>query len=83
MAGARLSRLVVDLADLTSVRRAAAEDQRDRADPLPDQQRGRDGAPESRTADGLELQLATNHFGPFLLTGLLLPQLVARARRAW
>jgi NAD(P)-dependent dehydrogenase (short-subunit alcohol dehydrogenase family) len=29
------------------------------------------------TADGLELQLATNHFGPFLLTGLLLPQLLA------
>ena len=29
------------------------------------------------TADGLDLQLATNHFGPFLLTGLLLPQLLA------
>ena len=28
-----------------------------------------------RTGDGLELQMATNHFGPFLLTGLLLPQL--------
>ena len=33
--------------------------------------------PYARTVDGLELQLATNHFGPFLLTGLLLPQLVA------
>ena len=32
--------------------------------------------PYSRTGDGLELQMATNHFGPFLLTGLL-PQLVA------
>ena len=31
----------------------------------------------SRTGDGLELQMATNHFGPFLLTGLLLPQLAA------
>ena len=30
-----------------------------------------------RTVDGLELQMATNHFGPFLFTGLLLPQLVA------
>ena len=35
------------------------------------------GTPYHRTADGLELQMATNHFGPFLLTGLLLPQLVA------
>ena len=38
------------------------------------QQRRRDGhARYQRTADGLDLQLATNHFGPFLLTGLLLP----------
>ena len=35
--------------------------------------------PQARTVDGLELQLATNHFGPFLLTGLLLPQLDAAA----
>jgi len=35
------------------------------------------GTSHQRTVDGLELQLATNHFGPFLLTGLLLPQLVA------
>ena len=42
------------------------------------QQRRRHGHRRtSRTADGLELQMATNHFGPFLLTGLLLPQLVA------
>ena len=33
--------------------------------------------PLRRTADGLESQMATNHFGPFLLTGLLLDQLVA------
>jgi NAD(P)-dependent dehydrogenase (short-subunit alcohol dehydrogenase family) len=36
--------------------------------------------PYSRTEDGLEVQLATNHFGPFLLTGLLLPQLAASGR---
>jgi NAD(P)-dependent dehydrogenase (short-subunit alcohol dehydrogenase family) len=35
------------------------------------------GTPRRVTADGLDLQLATNHFGPFLLTGLLLPQLLA------
>ena len=33
--------------------------------------------PYRRTVDGFELQLATNHFGPFLLTGLLLPRLAA------
>ncbi len=35
------------------------------------------GTSRAVTADGLDLQLATNHFGPFLLTGLLLPQLLA------
>jgi NAD(P)-dependent dehydrogenase (short-subunit alcohol dehydrogenase family) len=35
------------------------------------------GTPYSRTRDGFDLQMATNHWGPFLLTGLLLPQLVA------
>ncbi len=33
--------------------------------------------PQRRTVDGLDLQMATNHFGPFLLTGLLLPLLSA------
>ena len=32
--------------------------------------------PYARTADGFELQLATNVFGHFALTGLLLPRLV-------
>ncbi|GAA1656589.1 SDR family NAD(P)-dependent oxidoreductase [Actinoplanes couchii] len=34
--------------------------------------------PQSRTAQGLDLQTATNYFGPFLLTNLLLPRLTDR-----
>jgi NAD(P)-dependent dehydrogenase (short-subunit alcohol dehydrogenase family) len=75
--GAELSTLVVDLADLTSVRQAAQ-----RAEPLGPvhcliNNAGVMATPYSRTTDGFELQMATNHFGPFLLTGLLLPQLAA------
>ena len=74
---AELSTLVVDLADLTSVRQAAQ-----RAEPIGPIHRLNNNAgvmatPYSRTSDGFELQMATNHFGPFLLTGLLLPQLEA------
>ncbi len=74
--GARLSCLEVDLADLSSVRLAA-----ERAAEIGPvhcllNNAGVMATPYSRTADGLELQLATNHFGPFLLTGLLMPQLV-------
>jgi NAD(P)-dependent dehydrogenase (short-subunit alcohol dehydrogenase family) len=36
--------------------------------------------PYRRTVDGFESQLATNHLGPFLLTGLLLPQLADAGR---
>ena len=36
--------------------------------------------PRSETPDGFELQMATNHFGPFALTGLLLDALRRRAR---
>lgn len=34
--------------------------------------------PEQRSADGFELQLATNFLGPFLLTNLLLPRITER-----
>jgi NAD(P)-dependent dehydrogenase (short-subunit alcohol dehydrogenase family) len=75
--GARLERLAVDLSSLTSVRNAAAEAGRHGPIHVLVNNAGVMGTPEHRTEDGLELQLATNHFGPFLLTGLLLPQLVA------
>ena len=72
-----LEAVELDLADLSSVRRAAAEvSGLGPIDALVNNA-GVMGTPYRRTVDGLELQLATNHFGPFLLTGLLLPQLVA------
>ncbi|GAB3197839.1 SDR family NAD(P)-dependent oxidoreductase [Nocardioides hungaricus] len=74
---ASLESLVVDLSDLGSVRRAAAEAAGLGPIDVLVNNAGVMGTPYRRTPDGLELQLATNHFGPFLLTGLLLPQLVA------
>ncbi|WP_244930431.1 oxidoreductase [Nocardioides sp. W7] len=75
--GAELERLEVDLSSLGSVRRAAAAASAFGPLHVLVNNAGVMGTPHSRTEDGLELQLATNHFGPFLLTGLLLPQLVA------
>ncbi|WP_127479484.1 oxidoreductase [Nocardioides pantholopis] len=69
--------LHVDVASLSSVRRAAADAARLGPIDVLVNNAGVMAPPYSRTEDGLELQLATNHLGPFLLTGLLLPQLVA------
>ena len=74
---AELERLVVDLADLSSVRRAAVEAAAYGPIDVLVNNAGVMAPAHRRTVDGLELQMATNHFGPFLLTGLLLPQLVA------
>jgi NAD(P)-dependent dehydrogenase (short-subunit alcohol dehydrogenase family) len=66
----------LDLADLASVR-AAAEELRERwprLDVLVNNA-GVMAPPRRETPDGLELQMATNHFGPFALTGLLLDTL--------
>lgn len=73
--GARLHGLTVDLADLSSVRRAAAELAGTGPLHLLVNNAGVMATPYVRTGDGFELQLATNHLGPFALTGLLLPQL--------
>ncbi len=72
----------LDLADLGSVEQAArsVENQIDRLDVLVNNA-GVMFAPETTTADGLELQIGTNHFGHFALTGRLLSLLRSDAAR--
>ncbi|GAB4011236.1 oxidoreductase [Nocardioides ultimimeridianus] len=74
--GAALEELTLDVSDLGAVRSAAEQAAAYGPVHLLVNNAGVMATPYSRTADGLELQMATNHFGPFLLTGLLLPQLV-------
>jgi NAD(P)-dependent dehydrogenase (short-subunit alcohol dehydrogenase family) len=69
--------LQIDLADQSSVRRAAAEASSYGPLHLLVNNAGVMATPYQRTVDGFELQLATNHLGHFTLTGLLLPMLVA------
>jgi NAD(P)-dependent dehydrogenase (short-subunit alcohol dehydrogenase family) len=68
----------LDLSSLDSVRAAAVELRatRDRIDLLVNNA-GVMYTPRSTTADGFELQFATNHLGHFALTGLLLDRLLA------
>lgn len=72
--------LRLDLADLSSVREAAAAflERHDRLDGLINNA-GIMATPEGKTADGFELQFGTNHLGHFLLTELLLEVLKASA----
>jgi len=66
----------LDLADLASVKTAASElrTRWQRLDVLVNNA-GVMGPPRRLTPDRFELQMATNHFGPFALTGLLLDTL--------
>jgi NAD(P)-dependent dehydrogenase (short-subunit alcohol dehydrogenase family) len=66
----------LDLADLASVRAFAAE----WAEPLDVliNNAGIMRVPQGRTRDGFELQIGTNHLGPFALTNLLLPHITSR-----
>lgn len=75
---ARVALHALDLSSLASVRRAASElaVAHERIDLLVNNA-GVMYTPKSRTADGFELQLGTNHLGHFALTGLLLPRLLA------
>jgi NAD(P)-dependent dehydrogenase (short-subunit alcohol dehydrogenase family) len=74
--------VALDLADLSSVRRAAAEiaERAPRLDVLMNNA-GVMALPHATTADGFEMQLGTNHLGHFALTGLLLPTLLASDAR--
>jgi NAD(P)-dependent dehydrogenase (short-subunit alcohol dehydrogenase family) len=66
----------LDVADLTSVREFAAS-WTGRLDVLVNNAGVMD-VPAARTADGLDVQTATNVLGPFLLTRLLLPRITDR-----
>jgi len=74
--GADVEILELDLADLTSVRAAAATvtDGEDHLDLLINNA-GVMAIPLQHTADGFEMQFGTNHLGHFALTGLLLDRL--------
>ena len=69
--------LDLDLSDLVAVRRAAEQflAEHARLDLLINNA-GIMGTPYRQTADGFELQMATNHLGHFALTGLLLDRLL-------
>lgn len=79
--GASTSVVRLDLASQPSVRTAAEEIRArfPRVDLLINNA-GVMKVPYQRTEDGFELTLATNHLGPFALTGLLLGRLAAGAR---
>ncbi len=73
--GADLELILLDQADLTSVRAAA---EKVAAEPRLDVLVNNAGVmipPLSRTAEGFELQFGVNHLGTFALTALLLPKL--------
>ncbi len=78
-----LGLLQLDLADLVSVRRAAEVvlAEHARLDILVNNA-GVMGTPYRLTADGFELQMATNHLGHFAFTGLLLDRIVTTERAA-
>ena len=76
-AGALLEQLAVDLASLDSVRAAGEAAAAYGPVHVLINNAGVMATSRTTTPDGFDLQLATNHVGPFLLTGLLLPQLVA------
>ncbi|KAJ7473582.1 hypothetical protein B0H11DRAFT_2429923 [Mycena galericulata] len=81
---ANIRRLTLDLASLDGVRKAAAEVNA-YAEPLHVliHNAAATIGPFKLTTDGLESQMAVNHVGPFLLTKLLAPKLLASATETY
>lgn len=82
MSKAKVETLTLDLASLTSVRKAA-EELRSRVSKIDGliNNAGIMQTPEQRTVDGLEMQLGTNHMGHFLWTALLFDLVEAASGR--
>ena len=80
---AQLDSALMDLADLDSIRTAAADIvARFGCIDLLINNAGVMACPLARTAQGFELQFGTNHLGHFLFTSLLAPALVAGAAQS-
>ena len=78
---AQIDTKIVDLADLQSVRQAAAAIiENTPAIDLLINNAGVMACPLARTAQGFEMQFGTNHLGHFLLACLLVPALADKAR---
>ena len=76
--GSRVETQLLDLGSLNSVREAAAAilERHERLDLLINNA-GVMVPPYGKTEDGFETQIGTNHFGPYVFTGLLLDRLQA------
>jgi NAD(P)-dependent dehydrogenase (short-subunit alcohol dehydrogenase family) len=79
--GATLHPLLLDLADLSSVRRAAEEAASLGPLSILVNNAGVMGTPYERTVDGFELQMGTNHLGHAAFVAALWPQLLSAAGR--
>ncbi len=80
--GAKASWSMLDLSSFKSIR-AFAERWGDRPLNLLINNAGVMACPLDYTEDGVEMQIGTNHFGHFLLSVLLVPNLVAGAKSGW
>ena len=76
---AQVELMTLDLADLGSIKQfATALGSKSKALHILVNNAGVMHIPESRTADGFEMQFGTNHLGHFALTGRLMPLLLAQ-----